>query len=361
MTTYKRILALILSFMMIVSITVTVGASETGTVTVTTGSGNPGDVVTVDINLESNPGIINMLFTVTYDESQLTLVGVEDTGLFPGWTPSANAYASGYTLEWSNFTASSNYTVTGTIAQLSFRINEDAVTAEEVIDIEYANKDAVMNFDGDTSTLDITDGLVQVTGKEIEETEPVEKTGAVKVSATNGEVGETVEVDGVLGSNPGIINMLFTVAYDESQLTLLDVEDTGLFPGWTPSTNAYASGYTLEWSNFTATSNYTDTGAIVTLTFKINEDAAAHGENVIDVEYANKDAVMDFDGETITLTITDGIVTVGHNYSATVTDPTCDADGYTTYTCACGESYVDDETEALGHDLEEVGMLSLRP
>ena len=45
------------------------------------------------------------------------------------------------------------------------------------------------------------------------------------------------------------------------------------------------------------------------------------------------------------------IITDGHKYEANVTEPTCEADGYTTYTCSvCGDSYVADETEALGHD-----------
>ena len=39
----------------------------------------------------------------------------------------------------------------------------------------------------------------------------------------------------------------------------------------------------------------------------------------------------------------------GHNYTAVVTPPTCIEAGYTTYTCACGDSYVADEVAALGH------------
>ncbi len=38
-----------------------------------------------------------------------------------------------------------------------------------------------------------------------------------------------------------------------------------------------------------------------------------------------------------------------HTYEAEVTEPTCTEDGYTTYTCDCGDSYVDDEVAALGH------------
>ena len=38
-----------------------------------------------------------------------------------------------------------------------------------------------------------------------------------------------------------------------------------------------------------------------------------------------------------------------HKYKATVTKPTCTEKGYTTYTCACGDSYKAKETAALGH------------
>ena len=38
-----------------------------------------------------------------------------------------------------------------------------------------------------------------------------------------------------------------------------------------------------------------------------------------------------------------------HSYKAVVTDPTCTAKGYTTHTCACGDSYVDTYVDALGH------------
>ena len=42
-----------------------------------------------------------------------------------------------------------------------------------------------------------------------------------------------------------------------------------------------------------------------------------------------------------------------HNYASDVTAPTCTEGGYTTYTCDCGDTYVGDETEALGHDYVE--------
>ena len=43
-----------------------------------------------------------------------------------------------------------------------------------------------------------------------------------------------------------------------------------------------------------------------------------------------------------------------HSYETVVTAPTCTEAGYTTYTCACGDSYKADETAALGHTYETV-------
>lgn len=46
--------------------------------------------------------------------------------------------------------------------------------------------------------------------------------------------------------------------------------------------------------------------------------------------------------------------TPAHSYTAVVTEPTCTEEGYTTYTCSCGDSYVGNETDALGHKYEAV-------
>ena len=43
------------------------------------------------------------------------------------------------------------------------------------------------------------------------------------------------------------------------------------------------------------------------------------------------------------------IAAKGHSYTSKVTAPTCTAQGYTTYTCACGHSYKDNYTNATGH------------
>ena len=49
-----------------------------------------------------------------------------------------------------------------------------------------------------------------------------------------------------------------------------------------------------------------------------------------------------------------------HSYKAVVTAPTCTAKGYTTHTCACGDSYVDTYVDALGHAWDE-GKVTKEP
>ena len=49
------------------------------------------------------------------------------------------------------------------------------------------------------------------------------------------------------------------------------------------------------------------------------------------------------------------IPATGHFYTSVVTDPTCTEKGYTTHTCSvCGDSYVDNYVDALGHDYSKV-------
>ncbi|MCD7771538.1 MAG: hypothetical protein LUH23_05575 [Oscillospiraceae bacterium] len=60
------------------------------------------------------------------------------------------------------------------------------------------------------------------------------------------------------------------------------------------------------------------------------------------------------DGNIYTDSVTVVLPATGHSYEAVVTDPTCEEEGYTTYTCtACGNTYTDDTTAAIGHSYGE--------
>ena len=48
-----------------------------------------------------------------------------------------------------------------------------------------------------------------------------------------------------------------------------------------------------------------------------------------------------------------------HTYEPTVTAPTCTERGYTTYTCECGDSYVDDYVDATGEHTYANGICTV--
>ena len=48
-----------------------------------------------------------------------------------------------------------------------------------------------------------------------------------------------------------------------------------------------------------------------------------------------------------------GEAATGHSHTSTVTDPTCTEDGYTTFTCSCGDTYTEPGEAASGHNYVE--------
>ena len=74
------------------------------------------------------------------------------------------------------------------------------------------------------------------------------------------------------------------------------------------------------------------------------------GTILVTVNYTENDIT-----ETVTFSIVVGATAHVHDYTSTVTAPTCTKDGYTTYNCHCGEdSYTKDDITALGHDYKDV-------
>ena len=57
---------------------------------------------------------------------------------------------------------------------------------------------------------------------------------------------------------------------------------------------------------------------------------------------------------------TDSIPATGHTYQSNVTAPTCTAQGYTTHICHCGHNYTDHDTAALGHQWD-TGVVTQEP
>ena len=89
---------------------------------------------------------------------------------------------------------------------------------------------------------------------------------------------------------------------------------------------------------------------------RIGKQAFDYCTSLTDVYYAGSEA--QWKAISISSTENDDLLTANihynyvshtHSYKDVVTAPTCTEKGYTTHTCACGKSYVDTYTDALGH------------
>ncbi|MBQ4578552.1 MAG: hypothetical protein IJA84_05755 [Clostridia bacterium] len=88
--------------------------------------GRQGDIVTVEITLESNPGIVAGGVEVVYDTDKLHLIHAVDTGLLPGALFGNVVDQIPYRLTWEDGTAADT-TACGVVARLTFEIWEEGV------------------------------------------------------------------------------------------------------------------------------------------------------------------------------------------------------------------------------------------
>ena len=85
--------------------------------------------------------------------------------------------------------------------------------------------------------------------------------------------------------------------------------------------------------------------------YAVNTSSAENGTQIVFTAVGGGETYVQIGDIMYQITVTGGTAHE-HSYTAVVTAPTCTEGGYTTYTCECGDSYVADETAALGHNYE---------
>ena len=128
----------------------------------------------------------------------------------------------------------------------------------------------------------------------------------IVMDAVSGMPGQTVEVNMTLTKNPGITGLRFFVAYDKDALTLQSAEYTKIGGGGLISVNTKNNPFILLWN--VSTYEFTETGVLCKMTFKINDGAKA-GDVPLKVTYGKGDCI-DYDLKNLTMDITDGVVKV---------------------------------------------------
>ena len=134
----RKILSILTALILIMALLVVpASAAGAGTLALSGAEGKQGDTVTLNVNLNSNPGLITMRFTVSWGDG-LELTGVANSGVLAGWTPPAPTISSPYTLRWAESLANDNNTKTGKIATLTFKIKDNATVGNKTVTLTFS-------------------------------------------------------------------------------------------------------------------------------------------------------------------------------------------------------------------------------
>ena len=154
----KKLLSLVIIVIMLLSF---MSVSASGfTAEVESVQAKCGDTVTINITLNDNPGIITAVFSLTYDKSRLELVSAADKNLLD-----MNVFSQTYTtypfvLSWYS-ASNTNFNDDGVLAELRFKVLEDAAPGEAFINLEF-DEDDIFNSELENVELTVKNGSVYV-------------------------------------------------------------------------------------------------------------------------------------------------------------------------------------------------------
>ena len=131
----------------------------------------------------------------------------------------------------------------------------------------------------------------------------------------------------------------FKVSYD---VTVTAIEMLTWSLTSEPTKLEYSQGDSINTEGLVITEYYNNgTTKEITSGFTCTPDKFDEiGEQIVTVTYKGSEAMF-------IVTVTEKVHE--HSYETAVTAPTCTEQGYTTYTCECGDSYVADYVDAKGH------------
>lgn len=139
---------------------ISVSASTVTTFYANNVSAQPGDTITIPVMVKNNAGFVSASLYIEYDSSVLTLIGAKDKGLIGGAMHTTN-FVSPYILSWENDTKTSNYTVNGTLVELSFSVSTFADPGEYSVKISSPTH-GVLDCNGNEVDCSFVNGKITV-------------------------------------------------------------------------------------------------------------------------------------------------------------------------------------------------------
>lgn len=144
----RRLFCCLLAAMLLIGSLPSAQAASTSTpkVSVQTVSATAGDVVSVTVTLSGNTGFSDLSIELDYDPAILTLVQVEQEALTSRCLKSQNLTDRPYSLIWVSGT--SLCTSNGTLATLTFRVSDDALSGSYPVSVSFYRGRRGDNEDG---------------------------------------------------------------------------------------------------------------------------------------------------------------------------------------------------------------------
>ena len=310
-----------------------------------------GDVISIQVDITENPGIITSRFEIGYDDTKLKFVSYSNGSVFQlaQLTEIAGSNADDYanaeevirvdnpqnpvTMYFSAGAARRNITKTGTMITLNFEViaeGSSEVTFNGLnssgIDEEDPNYgQVIVNFNDVAAATIATESTVEPTDDPAETTPPAETEDPTPTEEPpvttdlvyeindvyDASIGDVVEIAVDLTNNPGILTSKFTVAYDATRLKFVGYIMSDEVFGKEDLVEIYGSNLdeiesgadiitvqdpknpiTVFFNGGAASQNFTNTGRLITLRFEV----IANGE--ANVTLTPIDA-FNFDGENV--------------------------------------------------------------
>ena len=323
--------AILIALLMSISVVAATSESshETTTFYIEDCLAQAGESVTVKVYVENNPGILNALLTLSFDE-RLVLSSIEQGTALSSldFTPPGRKNTPcNFLWDAIEEVDSSN----GVILLLTFEIPADADPGTVYsLDLSYAYGDIA---DGDLNSVEckIINGTIEV------------------LDYTPGDVNGDGRFN---GTDVTLLRRHITGGYDVSiHLNAADVNNDGRINGTdvTLIRRYIAGGYGVEPKPSTHCFSHSlkKVEAVEPTCSKEGNNEYWQCENCKKL-YSDANSNDEISHEDVI------IAPANHDYSSIVIAPTCTEQGYTIYICAnCGDTYNDTFVDKLGHDMGE--------
>lgn len=139
----------------------------------------------------------------------------------------------------------------------------------------------------------------------------IAKNASIKLKTTYGKAGDTIPVVVELRENPGLLGAILTLEYDESAMTLVDVENGEAVADVLTLTHSkeFASGMNFVWDGLELDSSDIKEGTMLVLYFELSSDAIPGKRYPLKLDYKSG-SIIDEDLNKVNLMISQGFIEI---------------------------------------------------